>query len=201
MLKLNLVCYSNLFLTNHRFLSNSTWKYFFIFFFFFFSGFVYSQGLSEDVIGGLRGAAAFVGIIGTFLYPIIRRKVGLQRTGLYALAAQITSLTLCVISVFAPGSPFDPLYFTRSKEQHLVVRENTTSAVLMTSSNNDNYPQVSDSTRSQSVVNSTWSDLNILEPMVESGPSSYVSIALLLTGIIGSRAGKLLDIVRSPVGW
>ena len=140
-------------------------------------GFVYSQGLSEDLIGGLRGAAAGMGIVGTIIYPILRRNVGLQRTGLYALTAQIFCLVLCVISVFAPGSPFDPLYFTQ---------ESSTTSISMasTAAYNDSFGGIT----TTSFANSTEAISRATE--VKDGPTSYAAVGLLLAGIIGSRAGE-----------
>ncbi|XP_053374081.1 solute carrier family 40 member 1-like [Mercenaria mercenaria] len=138
-------------------------------------GYAYSQGLSEDLIGGLLAAAACSGIIGTFLYPRIRMRIGLQRTGLYALAAEISSLTLCVISIFCPGSPFDPLYFSRY------------SKVI------NNTETITESYLSTFYTNNTTVNVTS-EPTTAPAPfaSSYVSISLLMTGIIGARIGLWL---------
>jgi iron-regulated transporter 1 len=138
-----------------------------------FIGYAYSQGLSEDLIGGLVAAAACSGIIGTFLYPKIRHQIGLQRTGLYALAAEVSSLTLCVISIFCPGSPFDPLYFSRNSNAEI----DSENLIEYTTSFSNNITTFNVTT----------------EPMTDSASAvtSYVSISLLLTGIIGARIGKL----------
>ena len=69
-----------------------------------------TQGLSESVLGILMGSSAVFGIIGTFAYPVIRRHAGLVRTGLIALSCQVSCLTLCIVSIWMPGSPFDPFY-------------------------------------------------------------------------------------------
>ncbi|XP_060598850.1 solute carrier family 40 member 1-like isoform X2 [Ruditapes philippinarum] len=137
-------------------------------------GYAYSQGLSEDLIGGLVAAAACSGIIGTFLYPKIRHQIGLQRTGLYALAAEVSSLTLCVISIFCPGSPFDPLYFSRNSNAEI----DSENLIEYTTSFSNNITTFNVTT----------------EPMTDSASAvtSYVSISLLLTGIIGARIGLWL---------
>nr|KAG5714170.1 hypothetical protein BaRGS_018387 [Batillaria attramentaria] len=62
-----------------------------------------TQGLSESVLGILSGTAALFGIFGTFAYPLIRRRVGLIRTGIIALSCQVSCLTLCVASIWMPG--------------------------------------------------------------------------------------------------
>ena len=69
-----------------------------------------TQGLSESVLGILMGSSAVFGILGTFAYPVIRRHAGLVRTGLIALSCQLSCLTLCIVSIWMPGSPFDPFY-------------------------------------------------------------------------------------------
>ena len=157
------------------------------------SGFVYSQGLSEDLIGGLRGLAAFFGIIGTVLYPFCRRKFGLQRTGLYAIVIQISSLVLCVISIFAPGSPFDPLFFIKSDTEHVVNHDRESTAAFITTVS---AYEVSNGTerylKSQSILNSTGYSIAVTstEPSKFDIPTSYVSTGLLLAGMIGSRTGE-----------
>ncbi|WAR28210.1 S40A1-like protein [Mya arenaria] len=143
-----------------------------------------SQGLSEDLIGGLLAAAAASGIVGTLLYPRIRRWLGLRKTGLVALGEELTSLTLCVISVFAPGSPFDPLYYIRDKEMDLPLHSTPRQLQLAM-----NY---STTTLSHfQIVNSTdvFISNTTLGTLDAEGPSSLVSISLLMAGIIGARVG------------
>ena len=70
-------------------------------------GFTKMQGMTEGHIGALMGASAVIGIIGTFLYPIMRRRLTLARTGIFGFSAEILCLVPCVISVFMWDSPFD----------------------------------------------------------------------------------------------
>lgn len=77
------------------------------------SGFAYSQGLAEYVIGLLMAAGAITGVAGTFVFPVLRRRIGLERTGLVAFVVFISCLTLCIVSIWAPGSPFDPTFSKR----------------------------------------------------------------------------------------
>lgn len=142
-------------------------------------GYAYSQGLGEDLIGGLVAAAACSGIVGTFFYPWIRRRVGLQRTGMYALAAEISSLTLCVVSIFCPGSTFDPLYYTRSKDEFTQITTVSNQEEMITTTSM--YVNSS----SMYYINSTTDGSGDSQPVVE----SHVSISLLLAGIIGARVG------------
>ncbi|XP_063286209.1 solute carrier family 40 member 1-like [Pelobates fuscus] len=71
------------------------------------TGYAYTQGLSGSVLSILMGASAISGIMGTVAFTWLRKKCGLIRTGLISGIAQFSSLILCVISVFMPGSPLD----------------------------------------------------------------------------------------------
>ena len=62
------------------------------------------------------GASAVFGILGTFAYPALRKRVGLLRTGIFALSFEIMALTFSVASIWLPGSPFDPLYLIKSHD-------------------------------------------------------------------------------------
>lgn len=146
------------------------------------AGYAYSQGLSEDLIGILLACAASTGIVATFLYPRIRRAIGLHRTGLYALGTEVTFLTLCVASVFCPGSPFDPGYYARARPPEVnpeILFENSTNDFLYLYTNLNN-------TTVHSVSNFTSTE----QTTIAQTPSSYISIAFLMAGIIGARVGK-----------
>lgn len=73
----------------------------------FFAGYAKTQGVSELLVGIMMALAASFGIFGTFMYPYMRRRLGLARTGIFGLSLQITCLVLCVVSVWMPGSKFD----------------------------------------------------------------------------------------------
>lgn len=57
-----------------------------------------------------RGLGAVFGIIGSLIYPKLRSAVGLQRCGLIAYALDLSCLSFAVVSIFLPGSPFDPTF-------------------------------------------------------------------------------------------
>ncbi|XP_072030063.1 solute carrier family 40 member 1-like [Amphiura filiformis] len=78
------------------------------------NGYAYSLGVPEYVIGIMRALGSISGIIGTLLFPIFHRRIGLERTGLYATAMVILCLCICTGSIWAPGSLFDPFYYQRS---------------------------------------------------------------------------------------
>jgi len=73
------------------------------------TGFAYSQGLVEVVLAGARGIGALVGISGTLVFPYLRQRVGIIRTGLLALTLELGFLLLAIVSIWLPGSPFDPV--------------------------------------------------------------------------------------------
>lgn len=62
------------------------------------------------------GASAVFGILGTFVYPVLRHRVGLVRTGIFGLSAEVLCLILCVVSIWMPGSPFDPFYRSQAQK-------------------------------------------------------------------------------------
>ena len=104
-----------------------------------------TQGVSESILGILMGVSAVFGILGTFAYPVLRRRLGLVRTGIFALSSQVACLTLCVASVWMPGSPFDPLYHIRPQEARPLCPNATDAqplimvfAVVLNNNNNNN---------------------------------------------------------------
>ena len=66
------------------------------------------------MIGILQGVGAVVGISGTLMFPLLRKKIGLEHTGTIGGVLQLCALSLCVVSVFAPGSPFDAAFLKNS---------------------------------------------------------------------------------------
>lgn len=164
-------------------------------------GFSYSQGINESIMGILMAGGGLVGVCGALLYPIVRRKVGLERTGLFGFFLEIVFLSLCVASVWAPGSPFDLLYAQKSQNSAPVSNEtlNLTStmptmpvAVLLNSSESAGYSTVlSNNVTSVPEYNVTVSNVtsSIRDTTPPEGPESVISIWLLLAGIIGARCG------------
>lgn len=151
-----------------------------------------TQGVSESILGILMGASAVLGILGTFGYPALRRRFGLVRTGLFALSCQVSCLVLCVVSVWMPGSPFDPLYYIRPPPE-ITVCSNITSYNFtngqIENSTNSNIP--TPSTSPPFIITGTVNGTNVTGCNVEAskGPDSYLSIGLLIGGIVLSRFG------------
>ena len=67
------------------------------------------QCVPESVLGLLVSAAALVGVAGSLLYPRLRGWLGsTERAGGAGMLALVAPLTLCLASVWCPGSPFSP---------------------------------------------------------------------------------------------
>ena len=137
------------------------------------TGYAYSQGISESILGILMAAGSIFGIIGTFTYPRLQRRIGLERTGLFGLGSEIFCLCFCVAAVFAPGSPFDLLHRTRDSPSQSVSMVTTTPSIIV--DNNTITYNVTDISN----ISKTHSE-----------QSSYISIGLYLGGLIGARFGK-----------
>eukprot|EP00058_Branchiostoma_floridae_P023337 XP_002608827.1 hypothetical protein BRAFLDRAFT_125612 [Branchiostoma floridae] len=165
-------------------------------------GFVYTQGLSELTVSLLVAAGALLGVAGTFIYPPLRKKVGLHRTGLISGTLHWSILILCVASVWAPGSPFDPFYYSRSSNVTLadvtlppdVTLTNVTLppdvSLLPTfapSSNSSVFPLFSNETTLHTPVDSTTTGLQ--DPPADRPLWMYTSVALLMTGVTLGRIG------------
>lgn len=64
------------------------------------------QGLSEVLLGTLNGLGSIIGIIGTIAYPYLVKHTGLVRTGVIGFWSEFSMLTLCLVSLFMPGTAF-----------------------------------------------------------------------------------------------
>lgn len=113
------------------------------------------------------------GICGTVAFTWVRKRCGLIRTGFFSGAAQLACLMLCVVSVFAPGSPFDlsvspfqDIYTHLMGEKALPEAEHLTG--LFAGGNA-----------------TTPSPAEELPPL-----PSYMSVSLLFAGVIAARIGE-----------
>ena len=120
-------------------------------------------------------AGGLSGIFGAFLYPKFRRRLGIERTGLFGFFLEVSFLCLCVASVWAPGSPFDPLF--RNQMQESVPYRNDTLHIDITTFTN--LTQTNVTTFPHDKSESSTSVTNI-------------SVWLLMAGIVGARCGKYL---------
>ena len=53
-----------------------------------------------------------VGVLGSISFPFLRKKLGLTRTGLVGMCLLVIMTSMCLVSIWVEGSPFQPDYFT-----------------------------------------------------------------------------------------
>ncbi|XP_072301304.1 solute carrier family 40 member 1 [Eucyclogobius newberryi] len=140
------------------------------------TGYAYTQGLNGSVLSLLMGASAISGICGTVAFTWIRKKCGLIRTGFISGAAQLACLTLCVVSVFAPGSPFD---LTVSPFEDLYTHLVGEKALPEADLSLTGIVGVANATTT--VASMTTEEVQPLQ--------SYLSVSLLFAGVIAARMG------------
>lgn len=144
------------------------------------TGYAYTQGLNGSILSLLMGASAVMGICGTVAFTWIRKKCGLIRTGFISGIAQLSCLMLCVVSVFAPGSPFDlsvspfqDLYTHLMGEPVLPEADQALTGLVRPG------------------------NLTTAAPSQEpSHPPSLLSVSLLFAGVIAARVGKKRRVLR-----
>ena len=68
-------------------------------------GYILTQGVSNTVVGLLAAFSAVVGILGSLAYPHIKKRIGLERTGLIGMFFLVSTSSLAVVSIFLRGSP------------------------------------------------------------------------------------------------
>lgn len=135
------------------------------------SGYAYSQGIKENVLAAVRGAGALSGISGSFAYPRLRTKIGLERTALIGFGLEISCLCLSVASIWMPGSPFDIwAAFQPNSDNNKHVFSNTSSLIP---------------TLNGGASNGTMND----QDNATMEPSSMLSIWAFLIGIVLARFG------------
>ena len=100
-----------------------------------------------------------LGVSGSLAFPVLRRYMGLNKTGLVGFASLVATLSMCVASIWLEGSPFDINYFAE---------KNSTNILL------ENVSNIGDG-----------NDVVSTECYV----SSYASVALFLAGVIAARFG------------
>ncbi|XP_056374377.1 solute carrier family 40 member 1-like isoform X3 [Hyla sarda] len=152
------------------------------------TGYAYTQGISGSLLSILMAVSAISGLMGTFLFTILRRHYGLVVTGIISSCLHVSCLMLCVFSVFAPGSPFDLGIFSvimgvNSSSNTEKLHQNQLH--IYPSQGNINQPILPD----RSSIH--WTNNTVLFESVRAGdhPDSYISIILLFSGVILARVG------------
>ena len=138
-------------------------------------GFCMAQCVTESILGGLVGLSAIIGILGSLIFPVLRRKLGLHKTGLIGFSSLILTLTLCVVSIWLEGSPFDPYYL-----QKQLVTTNASDVQI------NNRTTVGPEAITMSYFGQTEAN-DTADP--ECHVSSFLSVSVLLAGIILARFG------------
>ena len=62
-----------------------------------------TQGLRPDIIGLCQGIGAVFGILGTAIFPCLRRLIGTVRTGLFGISMQLSLLMFCIVAIVVPS--------------------------------------------------------------------------------------------------
>lgn len=71
-----------------------------------FIAYLKSETLYNDAfIAGMRALGVLTGLTGTFIMPVMEKKIGLVRTGSYSLFAEIIPLVPAVVALWITGSP------------------------------------------------------------------------------------------------
>ena len=78
-------------------------------------GFCLQQCVTESVLGALIGLSAVVGVSGSITFPFLRKCMGLAKTGIFGMISLVICLSLCLVSIFLEGSPFDINYFQHQR--------------------------------------------------------------------------------------
>ena len=79
-------------------------------------GYCLSQCVTESILGGLVGISAIIGVLGSLTFPVMRKKIGLNTTGVVGTFTQMAALSICVVSIWLAGSPFDMYYFSDTND-------------------------------------------------------------------------------------
>ncbi|GMR51750.1 hypothetical protein PMAYCL1PPCAC_21948, partial [Pristionchus mayeri] len=140
-----------------------------------------SVGLPENVMAFFRSFGSVAGIAGALMYAVFERQFGVRRTGVIGMMIQASLLSLCVVSIWLSGSPWNPTaYFstmTWSSWWHALLG-NFVSSPQPTSSEASTPPPAPHAS-----AHIDWST------MASSDGTSIVSIFTFLIAIAASRFG------------
>ncbi|KAM5271798.1 ferroportin-like [Ctenodactylus gundi] len=151
------------------------------------TGYAYTQGIGGSLLSILTALSALSGLMGTILFTRLREHYGLVTTGVISSWLHIGCLTLCVFSIFAPGSPFDTAIFS------LPLSKNSSNQELLKNNQIHVYPYERNLNQpilpDRSSIHWTNSTVLFDGQQVPEQPESYVSIILLFSGVILARIG------------
>ena len=122
------------------------------------------------MVGLAMSLGGLTGVLGSYAFTWFRRRIGLERTGLIAFNLELACLTLCVASIWAPGSVFEP---TSLFQPH-----------------HTDYPQNCSLVQSVGNASHVESDVTAQGCGETAMSKEKISIALFLVGIITSRVGE-----------
>merc|ERR1719234_1857706 len=134
-------------------------------------GYCLLQGVPHVALGILVGVSAVVGVAGSLAYPMIRKRVGLERTGLLGMFLLVSCSSLALVSIVLPGSPMDLNVLVQSKINSSLLPSPTTI-----------IPEDTNSSASGTMADSEDTD-------VASWLLANCSVIVFLSGIILARFG------------
>ena len=155
----------------------------------FITGYIYANHISEFKVGICMALAGVTGIIGTFLFTLMAKRCGLERTGVFAFLAELSCLVLALASVWAPGSKFDFQAAFRNSEEQFSLSDipSILSANSSYKTSSEFHVNISSTLEDDLLITSTpVTEMNSL-------PSPNISMVLLLVGIIMSRIGAYIS--------
>lgn len=80
-------------------------------------------------MGILNGLGSVIGIIGTFVYPVLVKCTGLVRTGVIGFWSEFSMLILCFLSLFVNGTTFSLFQNLTIGSCHLYKITNNTNTI------------------------------------------------------------------------
>lgn len=156
---------------------------------------MYTQGVPNYLIGVCQGVGAVFGVVGTIIYPFLRKKIGTVRTGLFGISTQLAILMICVAAVFVPSHRVEN---SASGYYSPVCDNETTSLCFGTECNGTGTEfwttDVFMPTATQSISSSTSHTPSHVQstptpPPASQEPQINVAVILLLMGVVGCRIG------------
>lgn len=107
-------------------------------------GYCLSMGVPESTLGIMQGLCALMGVLGSLPFPLLRSRIGLSLTGFLGITVLVLADVVALVSVWLPGSPFDPGYFSGSDNSTVANATNATSSLAShTPDSETNYTSVS----------------------------------------------------------